>query len=242
MKHFLTLLFFLLSIGTNAQTTPSITFKGSVFARNDSSALLSPLVINKRTGYGFFGTPGASFSVSGLQTDTFTVTSGGYELRQICFKDSAAKLTYNVRLGLMPKVVTLQAVAIYPTKDLRTVKDERTQLGVRYEYQTETLLQAASSPITALYERFSKYEKSKQLVAQLENEDRKKDVLKDLFRIYVKADIIDLSEEQFDEFIIFLNLPEDYLKSASDLDLALLIQARYEQFRSIHQIHRNNQR
>ncbi len=210
VKHFLVVIFVFVSVFIRAQTTtPSITFNGSVFARNDSSALLSPLVINQRTGYGFFGTPGSSFSVTGLQTDTFSVTSGGYEVRKICFKDSASKPAYTMRIRLTPKMVTLQAVAIYPTKDLRTVKDERTQLGVRYQYQTPTLTDAASSPITALYERFSKYEKSKQLVAQLENEDRKKDVLKDLFRIYVKADIIDLSEEQFDEFIIFLNLPEE---------------------------------
>jgi hypothetical protein len=161
---------------------------------------------------------------------------------RICFRDSAKKDVYTLRLGLHVKETMMKPVAIYPVKDLDAIKKEREGLGVQKTTSTQGLTDAVSSPITFLYERYSKEGQSKAAVAAMENEDRKRDILKDLFRTYVRAGVIDLKEEEFDDFILFLNIPEGYLKTADDYELAVTIRQRYLQYRAAQHFHNNNQR
>jgi hypothetical protein len=100
---------------------------------------------------------------------------------------------------------------------------------------------AAQSPITYLYERYSREGKSTALVASLENEDRKRELLADILRLYVKVGVIELKEEDFDAFITFLNIPEPILRTASDYDLAVYIKARWQQYIAALEMNRHNQ-
>lgn len=241
------ILFFIMSVDTlHAQSASvqdaAITFKGTVFDVNDSIVTPAPIVVNRRTGTGHAFLPGGEFSITGLKSDTFLVTAGGYEFRKFCFNDSAAKTVYSIRVGLTLKNTELNPVTIFPVKDLQTIKQDRQGLGVTPTRTTEGAADALSSPITFIYERLSREGRSKALVAQLENEDRKNAVLKDLFRTYNRAGIINLPEADFDAFILFLNMPESYLKTASDYELATTIKQRYEVFIRSRQIHNNNQR
>lgn len=227
-------------VTTSAETI--ITFRGVVYDLNDSTSTPSPIIVNRRTGTGHAFLPGGEFSITGLKSDTFLVTSGGYDFQKFCFNDSAFKSTYYIRVGLTLRSNVLNAVTIFPVKDLQTIKQDRQGLGVTPTRTTEGAADAISSPITYIYERFSREGRSKALVAQLENEDRKNAVLKDLFRTYNRAGVIDLPEADFDAFILFLNMPEWYLKTASDYELAITIKQRYEVFMRSRQIHNNNQR
>jgi hypothetical protein len=47
----------------------------------------------------------------------------------------------------------------------------------------------------------------------------------------VAFDIIELSEADFDEFITFLNLDEQFIKTASEMELILFIKDKYEHFK-----------
>ena len=67
----------------------------------------------------------------------------------------------------------------------------------------------------------------------MEYKDQQYDVVKEILRVYVHNDIFDLSEEDFDEFIRFLNLNIDFLKSASDYDLVTYIKSKFEHFQKI---------
>ncbi|HEU4718006.1 MAG TPA: hypothetical protein VFU15_09240 [Bacteroidia bacterium] len=233
--------FVLLGSFSPAQTA-TVTFSGKVFDKRDSSATPAPIVVNKRTYTGSTGSMDGSFSITGLKTDTFIVTASGYELQRFCFRDSTAKDTFRLRIGLTIKSTTLQAVAIYPVKDLDAIKKERESLGVQQTYMTSGITDAVQSPITYMYERFSKEGKSKAMVAQYENQDRQEEVLKELFRTYVKAGVIDLDESEFDSFIAYLNMPESYLRTASDYDLAVTIRQKYLQYRAAQQFHDQIQR
>ena len=222
--------------------SPIITVRGNVFDKNDSLAAPAAIILNKRTNTGQTSSPGTSFSITGLKTDTFLITSGGYEVRRICFVDSVLKETYSVRIGLQLKTNTLTPVAIYPVKDLSQIQKERAALAKEQTRQTIGVADALYSPITYLYERFSRDGKSREAVAIMENDDRKRDILKDLFRTYVRAGVIVMEEEEFDAFINYLNIPDSYLRTASDYDLAVLIRYKYLQYRSAREIHNRNQR
>ena len=220
---------------------PTITFRGRVFDPVDTFATPAPIVVNRMTGTGHAFLPGSEFSITGLKSDTFLVTAGGYEFQSFCYRDSALKSTYTVKVALSLKRNQLNPVTIFPVKDLKTIKQDRQDLGVEPTRSTEGVTDAISSPITYLYERFSREGRSKALVAELENEDRKNTVLKDLFRTYNRAGVISLPEADFDAFIMYLNMPETYLKNASDYDLAVTIKQRYEQFVRSRDMHNRNQ-
>ncbi|MCK6641418.1 MAG: hypothetical protein L6Q81_15155 [Bacteroidia bacterium] len=239
-----TAVFFLVSMGLFAQGAPGIaeiTFSGTIYDINDSLATPAPIVVNKRTGTGHAFLPGGNFSINGMKTDTFLVTSGGYNHVKFCFADSVYRAEYRVRVGLSMRVNELNPVTVFPVKDLKVIRQDRQNLGVQPTRTTEGVTDAVSSPITFLYERFSREGQSKALVAELENRDRTNAVLKDLFRTYNRAGVINLPENDFDAFIAFLNMPEAYLKNASDYELAVTIKQRFEQFIYMRSMHNRNQ-
>jgi len=45
--------------------------------------------------------------------------------------------------------------------------------------------------------------------------------------------LVDLSEEEFDAFITFLNIDEQFIKTASEMELILFIKDKYDHFKSI---------
>ncbi len=222
-------------------TSSPITVRGRVYDKNDSSIYVAAIIINKRTSTGQTSGPGGIFTIAGLKSDTFLLTAGGYEVVRICFRDSLPKDVYQIRIGLQMKTTTLNAVSIYPVKDLGEIKKERDAIGKEQTRQTVGIVDAVSSPITFMYERFSRDGKSREAVAILENEDRKRDILKDLFRTYVRAGVIVMDETEFDSFINYLNLPESILKNASDYDLAVVIRQQYLRYRAAQDMHNHNQ-
>ena len=93
-----------------------------------------------------------------------------------------------------------------------------------------TGLEALQSPITALYQAFSRKEKNKRWIAAQEFKDNKARVVRELLSLYVVYDIIELEAEEFDQFIQFLNINDDFLKTASEMELVLFIKDKYEHY------------
>lgn len=242
--HIFVAVFALSGLTVCAQTPveKTITFSGIVVDVQDTFATPAPIVVNRRTGTGHAFLPGGTFSIQGYKTDTFLVTAGGYEFARFCFQDSVDKPNYFLRVGLSIRTGQLSQVTIFPVKDLQDIKQDREKLGVVPTNSTQGPVDAISSPITFLYERYSREGRSKALVAEMENEDRKNAILRDLFRTYNRAGVINLPESDFDSFILYLNMPESYLRTASDYELAVTIKQRYELFMRSRQIHNQNQK
>ncbi|MCU0435126.1 MAG: hypothetical protein MUC87_16835 [Bacteroidia bacterium] len=246
MKIFRSCLFLLFSLCVlpvfSQEQEGAITVRGTVFDLADTMASPAPMAVNRRTGAGQSALAGQWFSVQGLHTDTFMVTAGGYEIVRICFRDSARKAVYNVRIGLKMKVNTLRPVAIYPAKDLKTLRNERESLGVKETRMTSAPADAFQSPITALYERYSREGQSRAKVAYLENEDRKREILHQLLNLYVKAGVVELKPEEFDTFIDYLDIPDHFLQNASDYQLATAIRERWFRYEQAKQMHNHQHR
>jgi hypothetical protein len=58
-------------------------------------------------------------------------------------------------------------------------------------------------------------------------------VVKELLRLYVAYEIIEMEEDEFDDFIIFLNADPDFLKTAAEMELILFIKDKFEHFKLI---------
>ena len=94
-------------------------------------------------------------------------------------------------------------------------------------------MNALQSPITALYQEFSRRERSKRLVAELVNEDKKRAILQELLKKYVEYDIINLNPEAFDDFIEFCSVPDDVIKGLTQYEFLVYIKRKYELYSSL---------
>ena len=132
----------------------------------------------------------------------------------------------------------LKQVTIYGTKTPEEIRKEIDNLGVENtdDYKSHNSL---ASPITALYERFSKREQDKRKVAELEHDDRRKEVLRDLLVLYIDYNIIELTDDEFDEFLNGLYLPDEVLKSYSDYKLGEYVKKQYISYREYKKQHKD---
>jgi hypothetical protein len=115
---------------------------------------------------------------------------------------------------------------------LRQIKEERKALAMR-ETRMVTGIDVLQSPITALYQAFSKKEQSKRWVAKQEHIDNQQRILQQLLRTYAAYDIIELSDNEFESFISFLNMDETFLKTASEIELITFIKDKFEHYQQM---------
>lgn len=188
------------------------------------------ILVNQRTGSGTFCT--GNFSTKARQSDTLIISAKGFQAIRFCPADSQISAGTVLAFTVQKLSVQLKEVAVHAIKTPSEVRKDIDNLGVR-KTNTYQKVDAFSSPITALWERFSKIEKQKREVAKLENDDRRAKILKDLFRNYISYDIIDLSDEEFDDFIRFLNFSDDFMRNSTDYELAQAIKSQYKAFKNI---------
>ncbi|NDC28982.1 MAG: hypothetical protein EBZ94_06570, partial [Crocinitomicaceae bacterium] len=123
----------------------------------------------------------------------------------------------------------IQEVIVRPLKTLSQIKEDRQALSMR-ETRLVTGISILESPITALYQAFSKKEQNKRWIQEQKYKDDQRRVVKELLRLYVAFDIINMTEDDFDDFIQFLNMDDDFLKTSSEMELILFIKDKYEHY------------
>lgn len=83
-------------------------------------------------------------------------------------------------------------------------------MGYREQDYRISTVDALQSPITFLYQEFSRRERSKR-TTQLPGRTRKRE-LQELLKKYVEFDIINLSDDAFGNFIDFCAVPEEVIR------------------------------
>jgi hypothetical protein len=232
MKRILYILFLSLSFTNAYGQCEEIYLTGSVRDTAMAQSFYNLMVINITTQQGVFGRPNGQFSVYVRPGDRIAFSVKGYGKK---FIDIPQQMNCSIDtiVYLSPNIQRFEEVIVYPIKSLEQIKEEREALSQR-ETRTVTGINAFESPITALYERFSKTAQSKRLVAEMEYQDNMNKVVRELLRAYVSYDVVYLEEEQFTAFINFLNIDEHFLKTASDYDLIVYIQGKLEHYKQLH--------
>jgi hypothetical protein len=136
-----------------------------------------------------------------------------------------------VRIPLRKFEIQLKQVEIFTKRDLEAIQKDIETLGYDKEDYMLSGVDAVSSPITALYQAFSRRERNKRMVAEMRNNDRRRDLLKELFRKYVDNDIIQLNSVEFDDFVDFCGVSDAFLKNSSQYDFIMYVKKRFEVFR-----------
>ena len=199
----------------------------------DSSGKLLPgaVFVNKRTGEWKKAGKDGSYVFNMPHQDTVQVFVLGFEIKDITFKDSAYRQGYDYTIVLPEIIDELDEVEIIGVKTYSEIRKNINNLSVR---QTDKYPDATiANPVSLLYEMFSKKEQSNRLAAYLEYQQKKESLLKDLFRLYNEYEIIDLDEFEFDNFIIYMNIPDDFLQTTADYDLAVYIKRQFKMYRQL---------
>jgi hypothetical protein len=232
MKNLFSLLLSLcISSSLYAQKCDKVLVTGKVIDTLLIAPFYNIMVVNNSTGRGVFGNPDGTFNAYASRNDSVTISIKNY--RSFSFPiipDSNCQVRI-VRV-LNNRVQTQQEVIVTPLKSIQQIKEERAHLAMR-ETKTTSGLDAFKSPITYLYERFSQKEKSKHKAAELTHIDNQRKILKDLLWLYVTYEIVQLEDEDFDSFISFLNITEDFLKTSTDLELIAFIKDKFEHYSKI---------
>jgi hypothetical protein len=229
-SYLLLLLLLLLPSAFNAQCE-QVFISGKVLDTMRQQNFFNLMVINKTTGRGVFGQPNGHFSVYARPGDRIALSTKGYPVYEFIAKpDENCQCKVEAFVERLPQEV--QEVIVRPLKTLEQIKEEREALALR-ETRTVTGVNVLQSPITALYQAFSKKEQNKRWIAEQQYKDDQRKIVQELLRLYVAFDIIELSESEFDEFITFLNLDEQFIKTASEMELILFIKDKYEHYKQM---------
>jgi tyrosyl-tRNA synthetase len=230
-KHIVWVCFFVLSYATSWAQCEQVLVSGKITDTMRMQNFYNLMVVNKTTGRGVFGQPNGHFSVYANTGDLIALSTKGYPVYQFIVKpDENCQTKVLAYVERLPQEVP--DVVVRPLKTLEQIKEERENLALR-ETRVVTGVNVLQSPITALYQAFSKKEQNKRWIAEQEFKDDQRRIVQELLRLYVAFDIIDLSEEEFDAFITFLNIDEQFIKTATEMELILFIKDKYDHFKSI---------
>lgn len=206
-----------------------ISVSGRVTDKNGHSTLFNIMVVDQQNGSGTFAAANGTFTIRIQRNDTVMITARDCAIKKICFRDSLSKTNFTVFVKLDSLHYELSDVYVRPQRNLPQIHKDINSLGNipnTDAYKDVSLM----NPISLLYERFSRIEQSKRKVAQMEDEERKKQILKDLLHLYIKYDIINLDDKAFDDFIDYCNLSDAFIKQATDYELIMVIKQRYQSY------------
>jgi len=231
MKCTLVLFVFFCSLSVFGQQCDKVLFTGKVVDTLRPQNFYNLMIVNRRTGQGVFGQPNGTFSVYVNNGDSISISVREYPLVKLVVK-ADSNCQFLKTIFIEPKPQEVREVVVRPLKTLEQIKEEREGLAMR-ETRMVTGIEMLQSPITALYQAFSKKEQNKRWIAEQNYKDDQRRVVKELLRTYIAYDIIELDEEEFDNFIAFLNVNEDFLKTATEMELITFIKDKYEHFRDM---------
>lgn len=231
LKRFLLFISFVFTFFLGFSQSTKVVVSGQVYGMNNTTDLLTLFVVSKANQTGNFGNPNGTYQIKIDRNDTILIGSIGYITQKICVKDSIYKDSIFVDVHLKQLELYLQEVTVFAPRELRRIYDDIEKLG--YDEKDDMLSGVAdplSSPITALYERYNKHAQKERLARKLINDARRRDLLKELFRKYVDANIIDLDDDQFDEFVEYINVSDSFLKNSSQYDFIIYVKMKYKYF------------
>lgn len=186
------------------------------------------MVFNRRTGAGEFVGSDGEYLMRVCPGDTLVFGAVGYQTTEHAM---VADGRLDVQLRTL-KVEVGQAEVIAP-RDLGAIVRDIQALGYKEEDFRVSGVNALQSPITFLYESLAREARSRREVERLENDDRRRALLQELFVKYVDYQIVDLETNEFEAFARFCDPGDALLKSWTQYEFIQYVKQRYQLFRML---------
>lgn len=204
---------------------------GSVVDQNGRMVPAAMVVNQSQNGGGQFVDHSGQFLLAVCPGDTVAFGAIGFHTINRIAPSSGRQWEWKIQLRRLS--VEVGVAEVVAPRELREILRDIESLGYNEEDFRLTEIDALSSPITFLYQMLNREEQSKRLVAQMENRDRRHELLKELFVKYVNYEIILLEPDEFDAFISFSDPGDDLLKQWTQYEFIRYIQQRFELFRAL---------
>ena len=217
---------------SSADTVVTVGLSGEVLGP-DGRGLPGCMVVNRSSGEGRFGSASGRFALSVHPGDTVQFASIGF--KTVTRKVPVAvpeQGTWNWTVHLARIAVDVATAEVIAPRDLGDIVRDIQALGYEEKEMRTSGIDALTSPITYLYEQFNRMERSKREVALLENEDRRRELLKELMVKYVDYDIVSLDPQEFDAFVEFVDPGEAVLKALTQYEFILWTRERFTAFKA----------
>ncbi len=193
--------------------------------------LFDAMVVNRSRSVGQFCESDGSYLVRACITDTLQFAATGYASLRVSFADSAWRTQYTYNANMKKLRISVPEVEVLAPRDLEQIYDDIAELGYDEKEYRVSDINAFESPITFLYQTFSKREQSKRLAIELRNRDRRRELLKELFAKYAEYEILTLEDEEFEDFIEFMDPGDERLQSFSQYGFILYVKDRFEAYK-----------
>ena len=163
---FLTLVV-LFSVSLRAQNS-MVVVHGQVFGMNTTTDLLTLFVVSQKNQTGNFGNANGTYQIKVDRSDTILIGSIGYFTEKVCVADSPLVDTLRVDVQLRQLNYYLREVTVLAPRELKRIYEDIEKLGYDpKEDRLSGLADPLSSPITALYEMYSRKAQQERLAKQL---------------------------------------------------------------------------
>jgi hypothetical protein len=224
------LMFFFFSAQAQDGCDQEIFVAGKVLSES-GRPLFDAMVINRTKQVGTFCEQDGSFLIKMCKTDSLHIGATGFISVRISYADSADQSRYYVEIRMRQLRFNIPEVTVLAPRDLDQIQRDIDRLGFdERDYRTSGV-NALESPITFLYEAFSRRERSKREVGELRNNDRRRELLKELFAKYVEYDIIVLADDEFDAFIDFMDPGDESLKRFTQYDFIVYVKESFSAYK-----------
>jgi len=214
----------------NAQSQ-NVKICGVVVGENGQTTFSNLLIINKKTNVGIFGNSDGTFCVNAQKSDTLIISSVGYNRFYVSVIDSLVKENYNVKIILKKLSVELKEFEVIPQRELQQIQKDIEKLGYNKNDYVLSGISSFYSPITYLFQMHNRTERGKRIAAEMENNDKRRALLKELLEKYVDADVLFMLDEEFDDFIDYCNFSDEVMKQSTQYEFIMLVKLKYRQYR-----------
>ncbi|MDA3781533.1 MAG: hypothetical protein PF487_15100, partial [Bacteroidales bacterium] len=229
----------------------------TTIAQNDTEYLYGRLVIKKtlepvayshiinlRNNYCSISDSTGYFNIKARRTDTLLISAISYEYKKICFLDYPIS-EYSTYIFLKEKIYKIPEVRIsyfgnyddFKYKLLNLKLTEKTKINplifkmLPHNYSDVIPEPTIGSPISLLYNIFSKEGKSKRKLKELKIEQIVEANVRNVYNDHIIGQITGLKSDSLILFIKYCNFSNKYILETSQYNLYMQIKNKFDAFK-----------
>ncbi|HEY8401652.1 MAG TPA: hypothetical protein VIK89_10340 [Cytophagaceae bacterium] len=193
---------------------------GRVLDSLELFSIQDALIINKRTNKIATTDKEGYFYVSLKPTDTLILYMVGYFPKLLHFSENDLKKQLHLYY-MKRNMQEIREVEIIAKKE---AKEKEYKFPFNQEPAT------AESPITMLYEKFSRRYKQYRKIEELEKIKYYEQLRRERLRKSLIVQVTDLKEDEVEDFLKFAYFTDEYIETASEYELIIAIKKRYQEY------------
>ena len=226
-----------------------VMFRGKVVDFITYQALENVCIHNLSSGLMVFSNSSGDFSVLVLPNDVLAISRVGYNMETFPVTDSLRNLNGRATVKLLMKSIILRNVTVYAAKPyplfvkdlVKTTPKEKIDIpGIEipqeeranYDINRGNLLRGTplASPISFLYDRFSRKAKMDRMYADLLANQDEVIRLAQKYNPEIVQRITRLEGEKLEDFMLYCSFTYYTLATSSDLEIEQMIERKYIQY------------